>query len=266
MAILKTRGNYWSNSKLAHKILKFYGYDKPSSATSEGWEEWETKLTTEIPFIYWVIDKLFNKIQDILYYPSDIFYHYKQYIVNRYISKTHAIVTTLSKGDWHESSELILYGMFQVLVNFVEVEKSNMYYWCHSEERPWYYNKFFKWTRYREPEKGLKYLEWEISLTDESPHQAESAAQVLELYNWWVHIRPNRPDPWKASGLEEYYKSQDDGTRKSVWKMLNHNRDSIEQQRVNDMRHRQEELEQQYVEEDTNMLIRLIKLRDAMWT
>lgn len=37
--------------------------------------------------------------------------------------------------------------------------------------------------------------------------QAVSSSEILSLYNWWKHERPQRLDPMEESGLKEYYNS-----------------------------------------------------------
>ena len=78
-------------------------------------------------------------------------------------------------------------------------------------------------------------------------------------------MRPNRLDPHEVSGWSDYcvdrIRDSDDGIF-GVWE----SNDAVEQRRRTDMINQVDELEQRYEQEDEDMMIRLIKLRQFLWT
>jgi hypothetical protein len=95
-------------------------------------------------------------------------------------------------------------------------------------------------------------------------HQAIAAIEILELYNWWKHIRPLRPDPHDASGWTEYCtrkRSDDEGILD--WLEDRSEEDSKESGRILDICNA---MEVAYEKEDEEMMIRLIRIRRSLWT
>jgi hypothetical protein len=86
------------------------------------------------------------------------------------------------------------------------------------------------------------------------------------LYTWWTVTYRNRPDPHDASGWSAHC----DAMR------LNSGSDSIfailspknsEDRDASDIAHALlQEIEASYDKEDTDMMIRLIRIRDSLWT
>jgi hypothetical protein len=264
----RIRTNYWSCSKFAAKVRRKLGVEeKPSAATLEGWSEWKKNNTNN--FGYWLTEEAFDAAQDVVYFPIDVYRNIRRYINNRFVTKTHYIDTKLERGQWHEMDARILHGMMESLVGFVEIEKANMRYL--SDEVPlWRDNtlkgKFVRWKTYHSRElpsrqKGLEYLDWEISLGEESPLQSAAARNIKELYLWWKDVRPARPDPMDASGWSEHCDARRDGGDIFCRPETPEEKDRVEQM-LEEMRL----LEQQYYDEDTEMLTRLIKIRDSLWT
>lgn len=119
-----------------------------------------------------------------------------------------------------------------------------------------------------ECESGMDSLEWQAKLTgkdwdyeEDDPGyngpvpQALNAREIIELYKWWKEIRPKRIDPYDASGWNAY--SED----KSIDELI-----ETHTQEINDMMTMTRSVERDQEDEDTEMLIRLIKVRGAMWT
>jgi len=98
-------------------------------------------------------------------------------------------------------------------------------------------------------------------LDDEHTGQAEAAKEMKDIYLWIKDVRPNRPDPHVVSGLEEYYKDKEISEI-----FLNPHADPVVKARVMKMYEEERKIEQQYDDEDTEMLIRIIKQRSSMWT
>ncbi len=83
----------------------------------------------------------------------------------------------------------LLYAMFDMLADFVEVEKAWMNV-VFTKRKPWSGWGRTHWWRSRD--EGLAHLEWEIGLGDpnlpeeeRNEQQAKDAQEVKDLYTWW---------------------------------------------------------------------------------
>jgi hypothetical protein len=129
---------------------------------------------------------------------------------------------------------------FQILVDYVEKELAWMQLLSDNKER-WHH-------RIRIPngrELGLRYLNWEIQLGDDSPEQSAGAQTIKDLYLWYRDLRPLRPDPYDDVPDVEDCRSDEEVT-KSYWTAAN--------------------IEKAYEEEDDRKLNLLISIRGMMWT
>lgn len=243
---LKQRVHYWSNGPVADWIRRVSGVTKkPHAATMEDWEDWRKQNETKIG--YWIAEEGLEIVQDIVMFIPDVYRNLKRYTQLRWIEKPHYLDTKLQRGQYHELDTRILHGLFEELVDFVEVEKSQMQQLTESgwKRRP----------KKRSAKKGLQYLDWEISLSslDDSAHseQSKTAQDVKDLYNWWKYERPNRVDPYQASGFSQL--------SEFPWK-------DRDQEQVREVLSKLTEIEQKHDDEDTEMLIQLIKIRKGLWT
>jgi len=252
--MLRQRIHYWSCSKFANLIR---GCEKPPYLTMEDWEKWRSEVKAKSPIRYFIAEKLLNKIQDFINFPKDTYNSIRYYIRNRFITKTHYLKTGLEPGVYHELDERILYGLFNELVDFVEVEQAWINYISN--------DKKYNFKNGRCIESGLDHLKWASGLKyDEDcgiaegeelygkpTPQSESALKILELYNWWKD-RKYRLDPTEASGWSDYCQKKkiegknDEESRIALEKLTN--------------------LEEKYEKEDEDMLIELIKIRKHLWT
>lgn len=275
---------YWSHSKFAKWLTHTLGgMPQPSAETSNGWVLWEKAARARAPFAHWLVHTGLSNAQRFLTYPWTKLTDCKYYIRNRYITKSHAIVTSLRRGQYHSVDELILHGLFTLLVDFIEIEKAHMHVAWGDEhakaqyEYPWWRRwNLLRWQEWRMPIAGIAYLEWEAALVwkkdewvdNESPMigqptgQASAAQEQLVLYNWWINVRPNRPDPYDASGWTAHcdakYRKDDilvllDGVEDEPAKTT----------KALDSLH---DLEKQYDDEDEEMMTRLMKIRQHLWT
>jgi hypothetical protein len=261
-----TRATYWSHSKLANKIREWLGVEKPPvAATAAGWRQYRQRNKEK--FGYWLTEEVFDFCQDLAYFPHDVYRNARRYFLNRFIDKPWCLNTKLPKGDWYEMETRLLHGLFGALVDFVEEEKANMQYltdeWKEDEDGQ--VKRATVKRVFPSREKGLQYLDWEISLGEESPGQSEAAKEVKELYLWWKDVRPARPDPYDVSGWSEYCDQRRD--KDGLWGFFDKD-DETDEERA-DARRRLDALhsvEEQYDTEDEEMMIRLIKIRKGMWT
>jgi hypothetical protein len=165
-------------------------------------------------------------------------------------------------------------------VDFVEVEQAWHYCMWNDEERkkfnvPWYRSGWLRLRTWRCPEAGLAYLNWAATLTnrefisegekEEPTYQATAAKEIIELYTWWTTVYRNRPDPYEASGWTEYCEESRAANGGSLsW---SGHKDNPELRAKSDAAHKAlREMEEAYEKEEEAMMIRLIKIRQSLWT
>jgi hypothetical protein len=170
-------------------------------------------------------------------------------------------------------------------VDFVEIEQA----WHHciwSDEAktefevPWWRKGWLRWRTWRSPEAGMAYLTWASGLTvgedmgaepgskgfGEPTWQAKSAKEIIELYTWWTVTYRNRPDPYDASGWTEYCEASRAANGGSLWGSLSADK-TPELKKMSTKSHNLlRKIEAAYEKEDEAMMIRLIKIRQSLWT
>jgi hypothetical protein len=266
------RARYWTCGSFADWLR---GTPKPGAETSKGWRNWKKAAKAAHPFRYWLAEEFLHKLQNIVSWPGDKLNDLRYYINNRYISHSHALTAhprDISPGSWCDVGNRFLPCMFNELVDFIEVEQA----WHHcawSEEAGKKYNipwsrSFFRFRTWRCPEAGMDYLVWAsgLMMDDNSgpTQQAINAKELIDLYVWWTAIRPQRPDPYEASGwsalCEKRRKNNDDD---DLFFEDETPEDKALSREALDKCHAMEE---QYEQEDEEMMIRLIKVRRGLWT
>ena len=275
------RSNYWSCSKFADWIR---GTNKLSAATSEEWDEWRTTAQMKHNFRYWVAEEALDAVQNFVNYPMDKLNDIRYYINNRFISKSHALTADprdIRPGSWCDVGNRFLPCLFKELVDFVEVEQAWHYCMWNDEERkkfnvPWYRSGWLRLRTWRCPEAGLEYLKWASTLTNEEfldddkkseaepTYQANAAKEIIELYTWWTVTYRNRPDPYEASGWTAACEASRiaNGGRLS----FSAEKDPVIK-KASDKAHKLlQKIEAAYEKEDEAMMIRLIKIRQSLWT
>jgi len=274
------RARYWSCTKFADWLR---GTKKLDAGTGKEWDEWGEKAKSLHRFRYWLAEDGLDKIQTFIMWPVDVLYNFKYWINNRFVTKTHTLTSNLKKGQWHELDTRIMHCLFDELVNHVEIELAASNFRWDEEARKKYKTPFwavgwFRWRSYRSVDAAMDYLEWASNLRwsaeevgEDDPsvgkltYQAEGAREIRELYLWWKNVYPNRPDPMDASGWSEFCNRRREDRGGSVLRWLEDKTDeeAEESRRILD---KCNDIEQQYDTEDTEMLIRLIKVRQRLWT
>jgi hypothetical protein len=240
--MIRNRFSYWSSSKFSDWIR---GEKKPFALEWGEWDKYYDDLKKRKPWRYWITEHLLKSLQNIAYYPYDIYNEICHYIRNRWVDKTHYLKTGLKPGRYHEMDSRILHGLFNELVDFVEVDLAHLSLWDRTKK--------YTFKNGRSIEAAYAYFDWVTNLkynedygySKDSPdygtltEQAKSYTKVKELYEWWKNERPNRVDPFdiftKEAHGNKYFKLID-------------------------------EREKLYEQEDTNKLIELIKIRGSLWT
>jgi hypothetical protein len=273
------RSNYWSCSKFADWLR---GTNKLGVGTSEEWDEWRTTAQMKHNFRYWLAEEALDAIQNFVNYPMDKLNDIRYYINNRWVSKSHALTADprdIRPGSWSDVGNRFLPCLFKELVDFVEIEQAWHHCMWNDEERkkfdvPWYRSGWLRWRTWRSPEAGMAYLNWASTLTNrdfieedvapEPTHQATAAKEIIELYNWWTVTYRNRPDPYEASGWTAACEAsrEANGGRLS----FSGEKDPV-LKKASDKAHKLlQKIEKAYEAEDEAMMIRLIKIRQSLWT
>lgn len=278
------RKTYWSCTKFADWVR---GTPTLSAGTSTEWSDWRKQAKTKHPLRYWLAEEALDELQKIIYFIPDKLYEIKYYINNRYVSRTHSLTANPSHirpGTWCDLGDRILPCLFDELVNFVEVEQAWKNIAWDNEARkkywaPFYATGWFRWRTWRSAEAGLEHLKWQQSLVlDESMgvspddenygkenYQAIRAKEVETLYRWYLEVYLKRPDPMDVSGWSQYCDEQREKYNGDIFIGLD-NKSPEDQDQSRAILDKMTSIEQKYRDEDTEMLIRLIKLREFLWT
>jgi hypothetical protein len=274
--------SYWSCSKFADWLR---GTAKPYAETSKGWRAWNETAQTSHPIRYWIVEEGLDLVQDFITWPVRKLYDAKYYINNRWVTRTHALTAhprDIRPGAWSDVGYRFLPCLFNELVDFVEVELA----WWHivwddkakaEFKAPFYARGWWRWRVWRSQAAGLANLEWQRNLRHDEEWigaddplygkltpQAEKANEILALYMWWTVERPKRPDPHDASGWTAWCDRRRDADGNHIWDLEDRNEEErVESLRILDECHR---LEEQFEQEDEDMMIRLIKIRRGLWT
>ena len=261
--------NYWTCSKFADWLRG----------------TWTETATKAYPFRYWLADNALGFLQDFVTWPTRKLYDIKYYINNRWVTRTHSLTAharDIKPGHWQDVGNRFLPCLFNELVDFVEVELA----WCHIAwddearkqfESPWYASGWFRWRTWRSPAAGLANLEWQRQLRWKEEEvgadhkefgkltdQAVKAQVILDLYTWWTTTYRNRPDAHEASGWSAYCEAR---------RLANGGELSFSSDKTPELKKQSSKalkllhkIEVDYEKEDTDMLIRLIKVRRGLWT
>lgn len=279
------RNNYWTCSKFADWLR---GTTKLKAGTSEEWNEWESRAKSAYPVRWWLAEEGLDHLQKFIMWPADKLYAIKYYVNNRWITRTHALTahpSNIKPGDWCDVGNRFLPCMFNELVDFVEVELAWWHLAWSPEERPkynmpWWAVGWWRIRTWRCPQAGLDNLAWQMSITAKEDYglnpgdkgygeptlQAKNAAEVLALYKWWTEVYPNRPDPHDASGWSRYcdLRREEEGEGHRWIGVESKNPETRKLgKRALDL---SSKIEAQYEKEDEQMMIRLIKIRNSLWT
>jgi hypothetical protein len=277
------RARYWTCSKFADWLR---GTAKLKSGTAEEWEEWEKSAKSKHKFRYWLAEEGLDRLQNTVHYVPDVFDSIMIYINNRFIEKSNALTAhprDIAPGSWRDVGDRILLCLFNELQDFVEIELAWHYIaWNGDEARkkyesPSWTSRLFHRRRWRCPQAGLDYLE-EKSKIDNTNYTtpndptygdlsgyAKNALEILALYKWWTEVYRNRPDPMAASGWSDIC----DEARKehgNVLSVLGKPKDKASKKRKAQALALSTKIENSYRREEQQMLIRLIKIRNSLWT
>jgi hypothetical protein len=281
---MPSRMNYWSCSRFADWLR---GTAKLKAGTSKEWRLWKEAAKESHPIRYWIVEEGLDSLQNFFNWPLDKLNDVRYYFINRFITRSHALTAharDIKPGSWCDVGNRFLPCLFNELVNFVEVEQA----WHHciwdEEARkkyavPWWQRHWYtRWGReWRCPDAGIEHLIWASGLKiDESmgadptsenygapTGQALGAQEILALYRWWKVERPKRPDVYDASGWSTYCEQRREKGH-DFFDLEDKSEEEADTSRK--ALDRIQEMEKAYDDEDEAMMIRLIKVRDSLWT
>ena len=231
---------------------------KPLAATAKDWREWNQRTKALKPMAYWLQETLPSAVDWAMFKTSKPFRDALWWLRYRTTDKYHVVFKGLEPG-YHEKPEQMLHVNMQLLVDFVEIECANMATiflpeWQNQRKPAW--KRWFK-IPVRNAAAGLSYLQEQIESNPEDAQYVHEKSEIISIYRWWKTTRPLRLDPYDVSGwssLSESYREQDicvtDMPAEQTAPAL-------------DMLHK---LEQTYLDEDQQMLQRLMSVRMRLWT
>lgn len=214
---------------------------------------------------------------------DDLWYNLRNRLFRKYYLLD---IRAMGRGDWYDCDFKIFHAVFQLLVNFVEEEKSHMTMWLSRETdetdpevRAWLRATWFdrRWNRQAWKERlGMAYLRWEMTLDgpsipedEQSPGQAQSARQILALYKWYKWERPERDKTREAREFHGFERLDAAGNPTHEWRGEKDaygtlmNTFSPEYNKYCDELHA---IEAQHKQEDTEKAQLVVALRQGMWT
>lgn len=271
------RSNYWTCSKFADWLR---GTPKLHAGTSKEWAQWKRASKESHPIRYWIAEEGLDYVQNVWMWIPDRINDIRYYINNRWITRTHCLTAhprDIKRGQWQDVGNRFLPCLMNELVDFVEVEQAWHHCMWDDEARkkygaPWS-RTFFRLRTWRCPEAGIDYLKWAMTLTnkefikegeqEEPTYQAKAAKEILEIYTWWKEVRPNRPDPYEVSGWTDICESRRKDYPDEIFPEETTKKEKTESRKALD---KLQKLEAQYNKEDEEMMIRLIKIRESLWT
>ena len=267
------RSSDWSCSRFADWLR---GVEKPDSATS---------AKQAYPVRYWIAEEGLDIVQRAVYWIPDRLNDVRYYINNRWVSRSHCLTAhprDIKPGQWCDVGNRFLPCMFNELVDFVEIEQAWHHCLWDDEAKtkhmvPWWRKGWLRWRTWRCPAAGLEYLSWASKLTmdhgmgvaptdpnhGQPTHQALAAQEIIALYKWWKEVYPNRPDPHDVSGWSEICERR---RAKDPDNFLGEDETEHEQKETRKSLNIANHIEEEYRKEDEVMMIRLIKIRESLWT
>lgn len=153
------------------------------------------------------------------------------WIDQRFINRFHILKLSYGYG-WRDTDTRLLYAMFDLLTEFVEKEKP------------------------------FEHVDWSHTLQTKA-----AAEEFMALYKWWKEERPKRHDPlydMKAPEREPFKEIIEDGRK--FYMIGEYIGDPEKIKTYLAALDGSAKLEEEWYEEDTNMMIRLAKIRSFLWT
>lgn len=249
--------------RIIKQFSRWMEYKPPPALTSRGWKLFNQEFKRAAPIRYW-LDNDFRRrfVLPVKWKYDEI----SAWISYRTINRYHILQTGLPPG-YRDVSTVMLHTNFNLLKDFVEVELAARQSW--NDEMSWcqkhvpFYHVFFK---FRNPEYGVKQLEWECTLDspslppfEQSPAQALAAREILALYVWWVTDRPLRESTEPQLPLDVT-----DDWCDIFGSDIDRNTEAYKQYQADVVKAEAEEADWDNI--DNAMLVRLVNVRNKLWS
>lgn len=248
------------------KFQNWMKFNPPAYGTIDEWNDFDKLFKQRAPYRYFVCNTFPKKCIWPVTRRIERMRDWVRYRIVRY----HVLHTGLEAG-YYDKDTLMLNANFNLLKDFVEIEKGWMEHICHDAELDIHpvlqYIPYYTRATFRSRELGEKYLEWEMTLNDPergadiNEEQARVAKEISELYRWWIDARPNRVE------LEFEYSDADED--EGIFHRLSEKykeEHPAETKAFAEYCEASTAQEEAWAKEDEEMLIRLIKVRKHLWT
>jgi len=73
----RQRYSYWSLSKLSLWLRKKAGLKNIKWGTLDDFDKQKIESSKQAPFTHWLTDTAFDKLQDIVYFPADVYFNFR---------------------------------------------------------------------------------------------------------------------------------------------------------------------------------------------
>ena len=231
------------------------GVDSDVARSSNDWHEFREYHKEHNPIRYFIN----NDFEAIFIWPWSMRLRRLTDWVRYRTTRRYHVIKTGMKPGYSDVSEKMLHVNFNMLKDFIEVEKAYMWTWHE------------KGTNNKSEQPGVSHLLWEMGLDNDdswkgNKTQASNAREQYELYDWWTNQRPYRVDDameeWEAYHTlkKEIYGDDAD----------NFFRDDLDTKELKKLQKKwltkSTKIEKHNLKEDEKNLIRLMKIRNSLWT
>jgi len=225
-------------------------------------EEFKKKNPIRGFLVYTTVDWQYQMADWYWFY----FYEPSLRLLRRVVSRQHLTNNGTEPGCDLDVGNAILHTSFNILVDFVEREIPRS--WSNSlkyeELRKYGYAKWqvagpMREILWRKPQYGVQLIE---RFLNQEYHLSQELRIAYDLYTWWTVIRPLRPQPNIAAGirtLEEAFTAK----YGPDWSVSMLEQDENLEWHARDKRER--DIWQEYVDEDKEMLMKLIEHKDSIY-
>ena len=219
--------------------------------SAEDWNDFRKFHKKHNPFRYFIN----NDFESVFIWPWSMpLQRAKEWVQYRTTRRYHVVNTGMEPG-YADLTEKLLHVNFNMLKDFVEKEKGSMWQYHEASSK---YDK----------QPGVSYLIWEIGLDADNSinnQQSANALEQYELYNWWTNIRPFRVDSFETPEHKAYWKLRDEIYGSDCF--FCEDKDTPELKKAQKAAYElSDTLDKQYSKEDEDNLIRLMKIRQSLWT
>lgn len=232
------------------------------SARLDKIEEFKKKNPIRGFLVYTTVDWEYNLSDWYWQY----FYEPATTFLRRFVSRRHLTKNGMTPGDDLDVGEAVLHSAFNVLVDFVEREIPRSWIAGQTYEQvaskgyaKWQVSGPMKEIWWHRPKFGVELLE---RFMDMDHHLAREIRITYDLYTWWTVTRPLRPLPNEASGIRKLEDEFVDAYGPD-WAVPNLKPEDAAAWYVCDQRER--DIYQEYVDEDTKMLLLLVQNRSSIY-